>query len=445
MRTFFAFLLLYLASVAGTMLAFLLALRSLTGPNVTSPASGTLNWPGLLLLVCYGTSWVALVGMAWVALSAFLRKVLRVPLPHLWPTILKYTGISRGTPTGRWQFGIFTLLLVTLLASILLSSYAVKRKSTRDQQAALDALGSFVSQSEWSFGNVSFLNLANGNREIDDSVIPLLASFKQLEMLTLQGKGITGDGLAELPSRKLESLDLFHTSVPDSALPQLADIPKLKSLDLTGSLVTDAGMPCLLSLTKLEYLRLDRTTLTDEGLRILAKHPNLKKLHLSHTRITDEGLEHLATLNCLEVLTLNATMVTDEGLRHLAKLNLTELKLSDTVLSGEGLAALRTLTSLDLTNTRTNDAGLREIASLKGLHVLALEGTGISDSGLEHLHGLQNLWLVDIENTKVSPSAVEKLRRALPQGAMLEAPPNPLGQALQRPSVEVGGTAGSLE
>ena len=423
MKAFFVLFVIFLISVAGISFAVHAIVASLS-IGVLPPGRPLTQcvWYDILFWVCYAGAWSSLAGMACLVLRGVSRIVLPESLRRrAWPTIMKYGGISTTAATGRRHFGIVTLLWVTLLASILLSAYSVKRKSMRAQEAALTSLGHFVQDSEWVFGNVDSLYLGDGNHEIDDSVIPKLAPFRKLKRLSLRGRGITGDRLSELPCKKLEWLSMGRTSV------------------------TDAGLPHLLSLTRLECLCLYNTNVTDEGLRILAKHPNLRKLDLSSTRITDDGLKHWKAHNSLERLSARSTAITDEGLRELANLKLTSLDLNDALVTGEGFGELQGLISLDLTNTRTNDAGLRKIGLQKNLEFLILSGTDISDSGLEHLHGLRHLWALDITNTKVSPAAVEKLRRALPSCVQLSAPPVPVGQASQKPSVEVGGAADSPE
>ena len=439
MRTFIVFLVVYLASWGGMILSarvdvggvldtvYLLWGIAFGNMSKDSPPA---TWNGLLFCGFWAAKCVSQIGMAWVLFLALIRAIRS---PRVWPMIVKSVGISTNASTGRLQFGIATLLWAMLLASVLMSLYVVKLKPIQAQRAALAALEPFDCRAKWVFGNVDRLFIGDGTRKIDDSVMPLLRPFRRVRFLRLHGRQITGDGLAEVPGKELEVLILSHTSVTDSALAGLDRMPKLKNLHLDDTLVTDAGVSHLLSLVQLKDLWLSDTGVTDEGLRILSEHPNLRELDICRTRITDEGLKHLGNLGSLKTLFLDGTPITDEGLEHLEKLNLTKLCLVGTPITGEGLGRLRSLSHLDLTNTQTNDAALREIGLLEDLWAIDLDGTNITDQGLEHLHGLKNLLYVDIRNTAVSPSAVERLRQALPEGVSLEAPPTPPGQASQRP------------
>ena len=76
----------------------------------------------------------------------------------------------------------------------------------------------------------------------------------------------------------------------------------------------------------------------DATLERVAKRPTVTELYLSGTHITDDGLKHLSGLIKLEYLNLADTGVTDAGLQHL-----------------KGLAALK---NLDLTGTKVTAAGV---------------------------------------------------------------------------------------
>ncbi len=384
------------------------------------------TWNGLLFCGFWAAKCVSQLGMAWVLVRALYRFIRS---PRGWEIVVKCVGISPNPSTGRLQFGIVTLLWMLLLASVLMSLYVVKLRPVLAQRAALAKLKPFQYDAEWVSGNVETLLVCDGTRKVDDSVIALLQPFRRLRLLILHGKQFTGTSLAELRGEELESLVLLSTSITDSALAGLEGMAKLEDLNISDTPVTDAGMHHILALPQLEILRLRNTVVSDEGLRTLSEHPNLKVLDLANTRITDEGLRHLADLSSLEGLHLEATSITDEGLRHLGGLNIQGLHLNGTRVTGVGLGRSRNMRSLDLGDTRTNDAALREVGLLEDLWGISLDGTDITDQGLEHLHGLKNLRYVDIENTAVSPSAVERLRRALPKGAILEAPPSPPMQA----------------
>lgn len=88
---------------------------------------------------------------------------------------------------------------------------------------------------------------------------------------------------------------------------------------------------------------------------------NRKVVSLSSTRVTDAELKGLAALTSLTKLDLTDTKVTDAGLKQ--------------------LAALKGLTGLNLSNTKVTDAGLNELVALKRLTTLTLVTTKVTDAG----------------------------------------------------------------
>ena len=64
----------------------------------------------------------------------------------------------------------------------------------------------------------------------------------------------------------------------------------------------------------------DVATLADDELRQLAKLPKLRELWLGDTEVSDAGLAHLRSLKTLTVLEVSQTKVTAEGLRRLKQL-----------------------------------------------------------------------------------------------------------------------------
>jgi Leucine Rich repeat len=152
---------------------------------------------------------------------------------------------------------------------------------------------------------------------VGDRAIPFVARLPHLRVLDLWGTGVTDAGLQALsPLRGLRRLTLpRHTS--DAALPYLAEFDGLRELNLLGSRVTDAG------------------------LGLLGAAHSLTRLSLWRTKVTDAGLHHLQGLPSLVDLDLGCTAVTDQGLAALAVLRLRRVSLRDTLVSAEGLQALR--------------------------------------------------------------------------------------------------------
>jgi internalin A len=64
------------------------------------------------------------------------------------------------------------------------------------------------------------------------------------------------------------------------------------------------------------------------------------------------------------------------------------------------------------------DAGLKELAGLKGLTRLSLSRTGVTDAGLKELAGLKNLKNLSLSGTSVTDAGAKTLQKALPDCAI---------------------------
>jgi len=195
-------------------------------------------------------------------------------------------------------------------------------------------------------------------------------ALERLGPLDLQGLVLGGLAASEatLASLRhltsLEHLDLWTAPIGDEAMPFIARLSHVKVLSLWGTRVTDAGlhalnplgglrsltvprqigdaaMPFLAELDGLRELILSGSRVTDAGLASLGGARSLRRLSLWDTRVTDAGLAQLQELPFLVELDLGATAITDQGLAELAALPLRRLALRDSLVSLEGLRALR--------------------------------------------------------------------------------------------------------
>lgn len=88
-----------------------------------------------------------------------------------------------------------------------------------------------------------------------------------------------------------------------------------------------------------------------------------------------------------------------------------DVDLSDQPVTDADLASLKpSIESLNLTNTRITDAGLKHLAGLKKLRKIFLDGTRVTGKGLPHLAGLSSLVLLSLSGTKVNDAALAHLK-----------------------------------
>jgi hypothetical protein len=278
----------------------------------------------------------------------------------------------------RWhfQFGIRTLLVLTVAVAMPFSWLAEEMKKANEQKAAVAAI-------EKLDGNVTYC-------WEDGKDVMELANAQPPGPVWL--RNLLGDAFF---TKVVRAIFYTDTNVTDEGLANIARLPQLQDAKIESTQVTDAGLAHLARLTELQRVSLDNTQVTDEGLAQLAGLTELRELWLDSTRVTDAGLAHLAKLTRLERLLLFDTQVADAGLAHLA-----------------GLQQLRELT---LAQTQVTDAGLAHIARLTRLKDLSLDDTKITDAGLSHLAGLTQLQDLGLGGTKVTKAGVRKLERALPR------------------------------
>ena len=290
------------------------------------------------------------------------------------------------------------------------------------------------------WGEVRIVKIDLHGCDITDADLVNLRGANDLAWLDLGDcQKITGPGLDQLwPLVQLRRLVLQGTSIDDAGLGQLAFLSDLESLDVTRcSQITDAGLQHLRFLSHLVELRLEDTNVTDEGVRSIAAHPGpapiesgtprdrrwppttrasgqLTELSLSYSQVTGEGLGFVKHMSGLEILRLyRCPRISDAGLTHLTSLvGLKQLVITCPRVTDLGLAyiaRLPNLTHLDLYTTQVTAAGLSRLAGLTGLEYLNLARTRVADDDLDQLRPLTRLTHLDLSHTTVSDAGLQPL------------------------------------
>lgn len=110
-------------------------------------------------------------------------------------------------------------------------------------------------------------------------LIEPLAGLQKLEVLQIQGRDLTDDGLSHLKNlSSLKRLDILHSQVTDAGLQQLANLKQLEQLDIRGAhAVTAAGVKQLqeqLPLCKLIHTNADYEALQAANDEPVAQPPS---------------------------------------------------------------------------------------------------------------------------------------------------------------------------
>jgi serine/threonine protein kinase/Leucine-rich repeat (LRR) protein len=241
----------------------------------------------------------------------------------------------------------------------------------------------------------------NGKDVEIGAVGDLPAQDIELNLVNLDGKQVTDDGLANLKACKnLTFLNLDHTEVGDAGLAHLKNLKSLSYVNVGHTRIGEAGVANFKDCSMLEHLNLDGLQFGDAALAPLKDHKNLAILEIQGTLVGNGGLAHLTGCANLKELNANGSPVGDEGLADLKKCkNLTILSVANT-----------------LGNTEVTDKGLEHLKELKNLQSLNVSKCGgVTDAGLEHLKECKTLTGVQLKETKVTKEGIEKLSKALPK------------------------------
>ena len=297
----------------------------------------------------------------------------------------------------RFQFGILSLLLLTVVVAVPCSWLTVAREHAERQREA-------VAEIKKVGGTVSY------DYQHGPCGYPIGCAQPPAPLWL---RSLLGDDLFT----DVTGVSFITSTVDDAGLECLKGLPRIRSLWLTGAKVSNGGVQHLNGLTDLLELYFDDTAIDDVGFTRLRGLSQLQYLGASN-KVSDAGLQHLVAFPQLRGLRLDYGRVSDAGLKHLQRLpQLRLLGLMDTKVSDAGLEHLGGFTQLEslfLDRTKITDAGLLHLGGLFRLQWLTLGDTKIGDAGLEHLKGLTQLQRLCLRGTKVTDAGVRDLQNALP-------------------------------
>ncbi len=231
--------------------------------------------------------WTVLIALAAVAAAALVMLL-------WWATGLIFPW--------RFQFGIRSLLVYCLAASIAVSWLAAEGKRARRQAEVVEPITN-------SRGTVAY------DWEVDADGGPTGNSEPPEPRWIRTTLGDDFFSTVVAVNYKLVAID--YDSITDARLEYLKSLTQLRELNLAATFTTDTGLEYLKGLTQLRRLDLSGTTITDSGLEYLKTLTQLRLLSIRFTKITDIGLEHLKGLTQLQQLYLTNTYVTDAGVQRL--------------------------------------------------------------------------------------------------------------------------------
>jgi hypothetical protein len=133
----------------------------------------------------------------------------------------------------RFQFGIRSLLILTVVVALPCSWLAVTMRQAKRQREAVVGIESAGGKVQWSKSS----GLAWLRSLLGDAFFRYVAS-----VILLDNENVTDHGLEHLKElSQLESLDISFTKVTDDGLKNLKGLNNLQELSLVFTRVTDAG------------------------------------------------------------------------------------------------------------------------------------------------------------------------------------------------------------
>lgn len=218
--------------------------------------------------------------------------------------------------------------------------------------------------------------------DIRDNDLQFVAALSELTSIELNACGESDDKQFQLTDRCAEYL---------SAATKLRRIYFQNSGDFSDRFVEQIAAKC----SELECLNLSSSKLTDASLASLAVHcRKLTSLDVYSTGFTANALTHLAQLEKLENLWLGGLLPPSTRV--------------------EEIAGLQALKHLGLRIHEISDAGMRGIASMRNLEVLALQDTSISDEQFALLRGHSKLRSILMDGQKLTEEELSRTIESIP-------------------------------
>jgi Leucine-rich repeat (LRR) protein len=178
----------------------------------------------------------------------------------------------------------------------------------------------------------------------------------------------------------------------------------------------DDDFQLIAKLTGLKRVAVSKTHVTNDGPLLLRSQPQLESLDLSsNPLLTDEVVDRIRHLKTLRSLDLSDTALTGEGLSKLAALpHLERLVLAGTQMTDSALYELGDLAhlkELDLSRTEISGTGFARLMSLPTLEVLKLAEAHVTRDGLAKLPLMPSLRVLDLQQTRLTDHPIAALGR----------------------------------
>jgi hypothetical protein len=246
-----------------------------------------------------------------LALDAALF-VSKMWIPKGWPVLIAVALVGATIPLmllgylfaiifrWRFQFGIRSLLLLTIAVAIPFSWLAVEMQKAKKQQENYQAFFQRGAHLGYHYCDIESDVSGRVVRRKDFPRLPYRIEnlfgphfFFHVCDVTISN---TSDFAKLNVFEELHSLNASQFPVVDADLEPIGDLQQLKELNLSFTKITDSGLKHVAALRQLQNLKLEDTGITDAGLKYLVELKELRSLNLQQTKITEAGISELEKL-----------------------------------------------------------------------------------------------------------------------------------------------------
>jgi hypothetical protein len=192
-------------------------------------------------------------------------------------------------------------------------------------------------------------------------------------------------------------------------------------IEATKGEISDEALHYLPALSSLEWLEIGHGNVTRSGMASLKNCPSLRRLYVHDIDLGGDALEWLASLTHLEALSLQRTGVDGAVLKNLKAPDLAVLNLSGDKIANDDMgliAEMKGLEVLALADTRITGDGIAKLEGMSSLNELNIMNDGVLDGDLDHFLTMPNLRIVYASGCNFNDIAVQVIVGRFPMLAI---------------------------
>lgn len=274
--------------------------------------------------------------------------------------------------------------------------------------------------------------IANGSRDLDDSVVTEFKGLTRLSAVDLDGSAITEDGLAQLRQVSTlrtvnlgylrvakASVDSLRQALPDAEISWQGPRDRVVAewVIKQGGAVRITASPSKLARQaadlpenrdfRLEEIHLvNRRDVAAEDLVVIKDLNDLKLINLVGTAVSEAAIQAMTGCTQVTTLAVSGPKVTSSTLAAIVERfpQLERLYVADTAIDGQGLQQLKNvpkLKQLSLAGTQIHDEDLAPLRALTNLAWLSLDGAPLTDGAVAQLAAIKSLKVLSLDDERL--------------------------------------------